>query len=646
MEKENLVRTDTAMVESNNEIGSAINAPSFNLQISSITQHPTQLKTDEDKQENSKEDFSTLNYDTGDAVPTENNNQSSQLAQAAPPVFQLKSSSPSGMPDETLNKMSASFGSDFSDVNIHSDSKRATDAGALAYTQGNDIHFAPGQYDPSSQSGQELLGHELTHVQQQREGRVQANNEVNGLPLNDDKGLEQEADEMGSKVSQRKEVGHELAGQRVFHSTSTAIQRKQLHSVTSNTIQRDPTTADKKKELKMNTASFGSHFDLSIKVNGPNSGSMEVKINVKINFINFSMDIFKERTKGQDDAIASFDDPKKFKKLAAKLTKEDKEWSDAQKTKFIADYQQVVQKTWGSENTKLMFELNNNDYEKHKLAAIFKINVIPDASSETPHKVINSVKMAASLPRLRSFVGDEEATFDSRDVSDDEKRKKKVKVLSDQVGTFENAQSAPNSSVESNIDRVAGRVNQKLEAEFKDKCPDLIGFAIGRASKNGSAKFNEKLSNDRANTVAKGLNEKTKSQIKFEPFAFGQQDAKNEAEYQRVEVTVKTGAEKELSQNVAAHETGHIMGLDDQYRDEDTKGASNKSLGGKNKDYDKIKEIIGEDEAEKSKIENNEDNVMNKGSKVSKGNYVYILEKLNNASTSVDPVAKWVITNS
>ena len=59
-----------------------------------------------------------------------------------------------------------------------------------------------------------------------------------------------------------------------------------------------------------------------------------------------------------------------------------------------------------------------------------------------------------------------------------------------------------------------------------------------------------------------------------------------------------------------------------------------------------IKEIIGEDEAEKSKIENNEDNVMNKGSKVSKGNYVYILEKLNNASTSVDPVAKWVITNS
>ncbi len=113
MEKENLVRTDTAMVESNNEIGSAINAPSFNLQTSPITQHPTQLKTDEDKQENSKEDFSTLNYDTGDADPTENNNQSNQIAQAAPPVFQLKSSSPSGMPDETLNKMSASFGSDF-----------------------------------------------------------------------------------------------------------------------------------------------------------------------------------------------------------------------------------------------------------------------------------------------------------------------------------------------------------------------------------------------------------------------------------------------------------------------------------------------------------------------------------------------------
>ena len=44
---------------------------------------------------------------------------------------------------------------------------------ALAYTQGTDIHFAPGQFEPDTSAGQQLLGHELTHVIQQAEGRVQ-----------------------------------------------------------------------------------------------------------------------------------------------------------------------------------------------------------------------------------------------------------------------------------------------------------------------------------------------------------------------------------------------------------------------------------------------------------------------------------------
>lgn len=123
---------------------------------------------------------------------------------ASPPPFQLKSTTSSGMDGTTLSNMSQSFGTDFSDVKVHRDSQSAVDAGALAYTQGNDIHFAPGRYDPFSQSGRELLGHELTHVVQQREGRVQANNQVNGMPLNDDKGLEKEADEMGANAAQLK----------------------------------------------------------------------------------------------------------------------------------------------------------------------------------------------------------------------------------------------------------------------------------------------------------------------------------------------------------------------------------------------------------------------------------------------------------
>lgn len=107
---------------------------------------------------------------------------------------------PNGIPEGVLQKMEVSFGTSFADVNVHVGSE-AAEVGALAFTQGNDIHFAPGQYNPESRSGQELLGHELAHVVQQREGRVRANGEVNGVPLNDDPSLEAEADRLGKKAA-------------------------------------------------------------------------------------------------------------------------------------------------------------------------------------------------------------------------------------------------------------------------------------------------------------------------------------------------------------------------------------------------------------------------------------------------------------
>ena len=59
---------------------------------------------------------------------------------------------------------------DFSNVRVHTDARAAESAravGALAYTVGNNIVFAAGQYSPNTLSGQRLLGHELSHVIQQ-----------------------------------------------------------------------------------------------------------------------------------------------------------------------------------------------------------------------------------------------------------------------------------------------------------------------------------------------------------------------------------------------------------------------------------------------------------------------------------------------
>ncbi len=111
------------------------------------------------------------------------------------------SSSGNSMPAEVQSKMESSMGADFSDVNIHANSSKASDLGAQAYAQGSDIHMAPGKYDPASTSGQELLGHELAHVIQQREGRVKPTIQAKGVPVNDDAGLEREADVIGAKAA-------------------------------------------------------------------------------------------------------------------------------------------------------------------------------------------------------------------------------------------------------------------------------------------------------------------------------------------------------------------------------------------------------------------------------------------------------------
>ena len=104
------------------------------------------------------------------------------------------------LPEEARAKMEAALGMDFSTVRIHV-GPQAARVGALAFTRGTDIFFAPGQYQPWTRRGLELLGHELTHVVQQAEGRVTASHNAGGVAINDDSGLEREADEMGRNTA-------------------------------------------------------------------------------------------------------------------------------------------------------------------------------------------------------------------------------------------------------------------------------------------------------------------------------------------------------------------------------------------------------------------------------------------------------------
>lgn len=73
------------------------------------------------------------------------------------------------------------FSADFSAVRVHTDrdaAASASAAGARAFSQGRDIVFAPGQYQPHTAVGHELMAHELAHVVQQSRGGTETGAET------------------------------------------------------------------------------------------------------------------------------------------------------------------------------------------------------------------------------------------------------------------------------------------------------------------------------------------------------------------------------------------------------------------------------------------------------------------------------------
>ena len=107
--------------------------------------------------------------------------------------LQTKKENNTRMPDNLKAGVEDLSGIDMSDVRVHYNSEKPAEVGALAYTQGTDIHVAPDQ--------ERHLSHEAWHVVQQAQGRVKPTMQLkDGVPVNDDKELEHEADVMGTKA--------------------------------------------------------------------------------------------------------------------------------------------------------------------------------------------------------------------------------------------------------------------------------------------------------------------------------------------------------------------------------------------------------------------------------------------------------------
>lgn len=112
--------------------------------------------------------------------------------------IQARRGSGSPLPEAVRRHLEQGLNHDLHSVRIHDDAeadKLAKGMQAIAFTTGTDIFFQAGQFNPNTQTGLELLAHEVTHTVQQSQGRV-------GSGIDPDAGLEAEARATGTRLAQ------------------------------------------------------------------------------------------------------------------------------------------------------------------------------------------------------------------------------------------------------------------------------------------------------------------------------------------------------------------------------------------------------------------------------------------------------------
>ncbi|MEB3278801.1 MAG: DUF4157 domain-containing protein [Lyngbya sp.] len=146
-------------------------------------------------------------------------NEGEKTDKFAPVQVFSTSENKTGIPDNLKAGIEYLCGFSIDDVKVHYNSAKPAELQALAYTQDRDIYIAPGQ--------EEHLPHELWHVVQQIQGRVQSTLQVNNTSVNDNKNLEKEADKMGKRADQfRINYNYQLSFPNPAKNPQNIVQRK------------------------------------------------------------------------------------------------------------------------------------------------------------------------------------------------------------------------------------------------------------------------------------------------------------------------------------------------------------------------------------------------------------------------------------
>lgn len=391
---------------------------------------------------------------------------------------------------------------------------------------------------------------------------------------------------------------------------------------TAEMLQRQDVTADATEQqlndfLGKRYITSTENFDIDYDpTNGnpvtvrPANGTVKVTLKLHINFKNFTRDV---RSQEPYNTI-------RF----TPAQRADFTWKAAEKTTFNQDMVSSIQNAWSGAHR---MQANEPGYEQVSAGVNVEVKLVNDPAKA--HCRVTAQKIPAGAPRFRSYVSGDasEATLDWRDPTEEETDD--VDVVFEQAYPFDHGK-ADVAPIQAQLDAFI----QKLD-NYPVPNPaftnDYSVHIVGRSTSSGSSGVNDRLAERRAQNVQDYIDNNNSRGYKRSAWGEGETGTTDADEFRRVDLSIVR--DDGNTQNVAAHEAGHMFGIGDEYQDteEEDDAGRGRFAGDEPSHYDDVKDELGVGAADDVLV-GNTDSLMASGGEVKKGHYVYFLKSLESAT--------------
>ncbi len=312
----------------------------------------------------------------------------------------------------------------------------------------------------------------------------------------------------------------------------------------------------------------------------------------------------------------------------------DFQWTDAERDAFETGFMTSVQGVWSG---KHQLHLNDPDFSEYRCGV--NVNVVSISEPGLAHMKITAQKVPRGAPRFRSFVSGDTATLDIRDPTEPETHRVFDRAVVAQIGPFDRDRAELTPPILGQVKSVVDEMRPLQSPTETDKIlgKDTSVALRGRSSSPGSEAHNEQLGLNRAHAVEGEIaSELGRSGVAADVLdSVGEKNAGEDPSFQRVDVSVRRMApgspdgRVDVTQNVAAHEAGHMFGLGDEYVDEKPgPDVVPKFFGDKPEHYGDVEALVGADAANELAVQDG-GSLMSSGGDVKRGHYVYFVQALD-----------------